>query len=59
MKFNFTGDKTKTQEGFFFMLNNLLDKIKQVIMTCDTYPKNINNLNERLISHALPQVLTV
>lgn len=44
------GDKTKTQEEFFYTFNNLLDKSKQVIMTCDTYPKNINNLNERLIS---------
>ena len=44
------GDKTKTQEEFFYTFNNLLEKGKQVIMTCDTYPKNINNLNERLIS---------
>lgn len=44
------GDKTKTQEEFFYTFNTLLDKNKQVIMTCDTYPKNINNLNERLIS---------
>lgn len=44
------GDKTKTQEEFFYTFNNLLDKSKQVIMTCDTYPKNINNLNDRLIS---------
>ncbi len=44
------GDKTKTQEEFFYTFNNLLDKGKQVIMTCDTYPKNISNLNERLIS---------
>ena len=44
------GDKTKTQEEFFYTFNNLLEKGKQVIMTCDTYPKNISNLNERLIS---------
>jgi chromosomal replication initiator protein len=44
------GDKTKTQEEFFYTFNTLLDRGKQVIMTCDTYPKNINNLNERLIS---------
>ncbi|MCX8514569.1 MAG: chromosomal replication initiator protein DnaA [Burkholderiales bacterium] len=44
------GDKTKTQEEFFYTFNTLLDKDKQVIMTCDTFPKNINNLNERLIS---------
>ncbi len=44
------GDKTKTQEEFFYTFNTLVDKNKQVIMTCDTYPKNINNLNERLIS---------
>lgn len=44
------GDKTKTQEEFFYTFNTLLEKNKQIIMTCDTYPKNINNLNERLIS---------
>jgi chromosomal replication initiator protein len=44
------GDKTKTQEEFFYTFNTLIEKGKQVIMTCDTYPKNINNLNERLIS---------
>lgn len=44
------GDKTKTQEEFFYTFNTLLDKNKQVIMTCDTYHKNINNLNERLVS---------
>jgi chromosomal replication initiator protein len=44
------GDKTKTQEEFFYTFNHLLDKGKQVIMTCDTYPKNISNLNDRLIS---------
>jgi chromosomal replication initiator protein len=44
------GDKTKTQEEFFYTFNTLLEKSKQVIMTCDTYPRNISNLNERLIS---------
>lgn len=44
------GDKTKTQEEFFYTFNTLLDKGRQVIMTCDTYPKNITHLNERLIS---------
>jgi chromosomal replication initiator protein len=44
------GDKTKTQEEFFYTFNTLLDRGKQVIMTCDTYPKNITHLNERLIS---------
>jgi chromosomal replication initiator protein len=45
-----SGDKTKTQEEFFYTFNTLLEKNKQIIMTCDTYPKNITNLNERLIS---------
>ncbi|RTK93993.1 MAG: chromosomal replication initiator protein DnaA [Neisseriaceae bacterium] len=43
------GDKTKSQEEFFYTFNNLLEKGKQIIMTCDTYPKNIN-LNDRLTS---------
>lgn len=44
------GDKTKTQEEFFYTFNTLLDKGKQVIMTSDTYPKNISALPERLLS---------
>lgn len=44
------GDKTKTQEEFFYTFNTLLDKGKQVIMTSDTYPKNISSLPERLLS---------
>lgn len=44
------GEKTKSQEEFFYTFNNLLEKGKQIIMTCDTYPKNIGNLNDRLTS---------
>lgn len=44
------GDKTKTQEAFFYTFNTLLDRGKQIVMTCDTFHKNINNLNERLVS---------
>ncbi|MDD3267145.1 MAG: chromosomal replication initiator protein DnaA [Burkholderiales bacterium] len=44
------GDKTKSQEEFFYTFNHMLEKGKQVIMTCDTYPKNIGKLNDRLVS---------
>lgn len=45
-----SGGKTKSQEEFFYTFNHLLEKGKQVIMTCDTFPKNIDNLNDRLVS---------
>lgn len=46
----FFAGKTKTQEEFFYAFNNLIDAHKQVIMTSDTFPKEINGLDSRLIS---------
>lgn len=42
--------KTKTQEEFFYTFNSLIDSHKQVIMTSDTFPKEITGLDSRLIS---------
>jgi len=42
--------KNKTQEEFFYAFNTLIDSHKQVIMTSDTFPKEIAGLDSRLIS---------
>lgn len=46
----FFGGKTRTQEEFFYAFNALVDAHKQVIITCDSYPKEIADMDERLIS---------
>jgi chromosomal replication initiator protein len=48
----FTG-KDRTQEEFFYAFNALHDAKKQVIITCDTYPKDIEGVEERLKSRFL------
>ena len=45
----FTG-KDRTQEEFFYAFNALIESQKQVIITCDTYPRDIAGLDERLKS---------
>jgi chromosomal replication initiator protein len=46
----FFAGKQKTQEEFFYAFNTLVDSHKQVIMTSDTFPKEISGLDTRLIS---------
>lgn len=46
----FFAGKTKTQEEFFYAFNTLIDSHKQVIMTSDTFPKEISGLDNRLVS---------
>ncbi|HUW26853.1 MAG TPA: chromosomal replication initiator protein DnaA [Gallionella sp.] len=46
----FFAGKNKTQEEFFYAFNTLIDLHKQVIMTSDTFPKEITGLDTRLIS---------
>jgi len=46
----FFAGKAKTQEEFFYAFNTLLDSHKQVIMTSDTFPKEIAGLDSRLVS---------
>lgn len=46
----FFAGKQKTQEEFFYAFNTLIDSHKQVIMTSDTFPKEIAGLDSRLIS---------
>ena len=46
----FFAGKTKTQEEFFYAFKTLIDSHKQVIMTSDTFPKEITGLEKRLVS---------
>jgi chromosomal replication initiator protein len=46
----FFSGKNRTQEEFFYAFNALIDTHKQVIITCDTYPKEIAGMEDRLIS---------
>lgn len=42
--------KDRTQEEFFYAFNALTEAHKQVIITCDTYPKDLAGMDERLKS---------
>ena len=44
----FFGKKTRTQEEFFYAFNTLIEEKKQIVITCDTYPKEIVDVDERL-----------
>jgi chromosomal replication initiator protein len=46
----FFGGKTRTQEEFFYAFNALIEAHKQVVITCDSYPKEIAGMEDRLIS---------
>ncbi|MBA2689978.1 MAG: chromosomal replication initiator protein DnaA [Burkholderiales bacterium] len=46
----FFSGKSRTQEEFFYAFNALIEARKQVIITCDSYPKEISGIEERLIS---------
>jgi chromosomal replication initiator protein len=46
----FFSGKNRTQEEFFYLFNTLIEAHKQVVITCDTYPKEIEGIEERLIS---------
>src|SRR4029453_10272893 len=46
----FFNGKDRTQEEFFYAFNALVEAKKQIIITCDTYPKDIQGLEDRLIS---------
>jgi chromosomal replication initiator protein len=46
----FFAGKDRSQEEFFHTFNALLEGQKQIILTCDRYPKEVNGLEERLKS---------
>ena len=46
----FFAKKERSQEEFFHTFNALLEGQKQIIMTCDRYPKEVDGLEDRLKS---------
>ncbi len=46
----FFNGKDRTQEEFFYAFNALVSAKKQIVITCDTYPKDIQGFEDRLIS---------
>ena len=46
----FFAGKERSQEEFFHTFNTLLEGQSQVILTCDRYPKEVEDLQERLKS---------
>ena len=46
----FIADKAGTQQEFFYTFNSLIEAHKQVVITCDTFPKEISGMAPRLTS---------
>jgi len=46
----FLAGKERTQEEFFYTFNTLYESHKQIVISSDTYPKDLQNIDERLKS---------
>ena len=46
----FFAGKERSQEEFFHAFNSMLDGHKQIMITCDRFPKELKNVEERLKS---------
>jgi chromosomal replication initiator protein len=46
----FFANKLRSQEEFFHVFNAMLERDKQMVLTCDRYPREIDGLEERLKS---------
>ena len=46
----FFGGKSRTQEEFFYAFNALIEARKQLVISCDTYPREMSGIENRLIS---------
>ncbi len=46
----FFNGKSSTQEQFFYLFNGLIESGRQIVITCDTYPKEIEGIEDRLKS---------
>lgn len=47
---HFLAGKEHSQEEFFHTFNVLIDSGKQIVLTCDRYPRELNQLDDRLKS---------
>lgn len=46
----FFADKGRTQEEFFYVFNALIESKKQIVITSDTFPKDLAGIEDRLKS---------
>lgn len=46
----FLSDKKRSQEEFFYVFESLVGDRRQIVITSDTYPKEMVNIDDRLIS---------
>ena len=46
----FFAKKLRSQEEFFHVFNALLERGQQMVLTCDRYPREIDGLEERLVT---------
>ena len=44
----FFANKSRTQEEFFYAFNALIEAEKQIVITCDAHPKEVENIEARL-----------
>jgi chromosomal replication initiator protein len=49
---HFSSGRIRMQEEFLFVFNALIKAKKQVVITCDTYPRKVPGLEDRLVSHS-------
>ena len=54
----FLAGKDRTQEEFFYTFKALYESKKQLILSSDRYPKDIRNLEERLLSRLQAGLIT-
>ncbi len=54
----FLAGKDRTQEEFFYTFKTLYESKKQLILSSDQYPKDIHNLEERLLSRLQAGLIT-
>ena len=54
----FLAGKERTQEEFFYTFKALYESKKQLVLSSDRYPKDIHNLEERLLSRLQAGLIT-